>query len=88
MPPPTHELIASPFLDEYLVLRPGNDNGGQIPLARFLELSKTASTGTEAPQWLLDGARQAWGLGLPAHRPLREPDLVRAPSPYGMARAS
>lgn len=88
MTAPTHELIASPFLDEYLVLRPGNDNGMQIPLARYLELSKAASTGSDAPQWLVDGARQAWGLDLPAHRPLCDAVLVRAPSPYGMARAS
>lgn len=26
-----HELIASPFLDEHLVLRPGHDTGVQIP---------------------------------------------------------
>ncbi|WP_406476250.1 hypothetical protein [Streptomyces sp. NBC_01615] len=44
-----HQLIASPFLDEYLVLRPGHDTGVQIPLARYLELSKAATTGEDAP---------------------------------------
>ncbi|KUO20532.1 radical SAM protein [Streptomyces dysideae] len=83
-----HQLIASPFLDEYLVLRPGHDAGVQIPLTRYLELSKVASTGDDAPQWLVDAARQAWRLDLPSDRPLRETVLVRAPSPYGMARAS
>jgi len=83
-----HELIASPFLDEYLVLRPGHDTGVQIPLARYLELSKAARTGDDAPQWLVDAAQRAWALDLPSHRPLRDTVLVRAPSPYGMARAS
>ncbi|WP_405948895.1 radical SAM protein [Streptomyces prunicolor] len=83
-----HQLIASPFLDEYLVLRPGHDTGVQIPLARYLELSKAASTDDDAPQWLVDAAHQAWSLELPAHRPLRDTVLVRALSPYGMARAS
>ncbi|GHE32087.1 radical SAM protein [Streptomyces capitiformicae] len=83
-----HELIASPFLDECLVLHPGHDAGVQIPLARYLELSKAASTGDDSPQWLVDAARQAWRLDLPSDRPLRDTVLVRAPSPYGMARAS
>ncbi|MDH2387648.1 radical SAM protein [Streptomyces sp. HNM0663] len=88
MSAPTHSLVVSPFLGEHLVLRPGNDDGVQIPLTRYLELSKAASTGTEAPRWLVDGARQAWGLDLPGHRPLRDTVIVRAPSTYGMARAS
>lgn len=88
MPVPTHSLVVSPFLDEYLVLRPGHDDGVQIPLARYLELSKAASTGAAAPLWLVDGARQAWGLDLPEHLPLRDKVIVRAPSAYGMSRAS
>ncbi|MFF3653333.1 radical SAM protein [Streptomyces sp. NPDC002181] len=88
MPEPTHSLVVSPFLDEYLVLRPGHDDGVQIPLARYLELSKAASTGAEAPAWLVDGARQAWGLDLPEGEPLRDKVLVRALSTYGMSRAS
>ncbi|MFG3048931.1 hypothetical protein ACGFZR_28905 [Streptomyces sp. NPDC048241] len=88
MSAPAHQLIVSPFLGEYLVLRPGDDNGVQIPLKRYLELSSGASAGIEAPYWLVDSVRQAWGLDLPAHRPLRDSVLVRAPSPYGMARAS
>ncbi|MFD4541419.1 hypothetical protein [Streptomyces bauhiniae] len=47
MPAPAYQLIVSPFLGEYLVLRPGDDNGVQIPLARYLELSRGASTGAE-----------------------------------------
>jgi len=83
-----HQLIASPFLDEYFVLRPGHDTGVQISLARYLELSKAASVDADAPHWLIDGVSQALGLDLPSHRPLRDTVLVRAPSPYGMARAS
>ncbi|MFJ8730263.1 radical SAM protein [Streptomyces bauhiniae] len=88
MSAPAHQLIVSPFLGEYLVLRPGDDNGVQIPLKRYLELSRSASADAEAPHWLVEGARQAWGFDLPAHRPLQDSVLVRAPSPYGMARAS
>lgn len=89
MPAPTYDLISSPFLNEYVVLRPGHDSGVQIPLARYLELSNAASTGGDPPQWLVNVARTAWALDLTAaDRPLRDTVLVRAPSPYGMARAS
>src|SRR5882757_366255 len=83
-----HELIASPFLDEYLVVRPGHDGGVQIPLARYLELSKAASLGHDVPTWLADASRQAWGLGFDTSRPLADTVLIRPLSPYGMSRAS
>ncbi|MEV0440960.1 radical SAM protein [Streptomyces spectabilis] len=88
MSAPTHELIASPFLDEYLVLRPGHDDGVQIPLGRYLELSKASSTGSAPPQWLVEGASQVWGVALDPVRPLTDSVIVRSPSEYGMARAS
>ena len=88
MSAPSHELIASPFLDDYLVLRPGHDRGVQIPHVRYLEISKAASAGDVTPPWLISAVGRAWAFDLDPHRPLGDTVHVRAPSPYGLARAS
>lgn len=83
-----HQLIASRFLDDYLVLRPGHAGGVQISHARFGNVHAATRAGDPAPQWLIDAARQAWALDLDAGRPLHETTLVREPSTYGFSRAS
>ncbi|WP_181785496.1 radical SAM protein [Streptomyces phytophilus] len=82
-----HEIIVSPFLDDYLVLRPDRTAGIKIPLTRYLELKQAVDTGDTIPGWLVDAGRWAWDLRL-ADKPAAGTVLVRSPSPYGYARAS
>ncbi|MFC5246502.1 radical SAM protein [Streptomyces nigrescens] len=86
-PTRTHDLIVSPFLDEYLVLRPGDVSGVKIKGHHYLELQQRAHTEAPLPAWLHSAARRRWGLNL-ADRPVRESLLIRDPSPYGHGRAS
>ena len=81
-----HVLIASPFLDSHLVVRPGDPRGLKIAAQRYEEL-RQATAGRVVPSWLADAARRCWGLDV-ADRPVSRTVLVRAPSPYGYARAS
>ena len=81
-----HELIASPFLGHYLVVRPGRPNGMKIPYARFKELAQ-ADPGATSPAWLTAAARQAWDLNL-TDRSRYGAVLVRPESPFGYGRAS
>jgi MoaA/NifB/PqqE/SkfB family radical SAM enzyme len=81
-----YELIASPFLDDYLVLRPGSTQGVKIPHRYYTQLSQ-ATAGEKCPGWLVDAVRRRWDLDLTAH-PLAGTVLVRTPSPYGYGRAS
>jgi uncharacterized Fe-S cluster-containing radical SAM superfamily protein len=57
---PLHTLIASPFMGEYMVVRPGHRRGLTIPQAKYLQLA-----GAEVfPDWLVAAAQQAWGMDL------------------------
>ncbi|MEU7045422.1 hypothetical protein AB0A77_30805 [Streptomyces varsoviensis] len=79
-----HDLIVSPFLTDYLVLRPGDPRGMKIQRHHYLELCEGAHT---LPSWLCNAAHRRWGLDLTSAGP-GEALLVRAPSPYGHGRAS
>jgi MoaA/NifB/PqqE/SkfB family radical SAM enzyme len=79
------ELIASPFLDDFLVLRQGNPQGLKIPSSKYRELEQPA--GVLCPPWLVDAVRRAWGLDI-AGLALEDVVLVRRPSRYGYGRAS
>jgi len=81
-----HTLIASPFLDDYLVLRPDDQRAVKIGAGRYRDLLD-AATDAPCPPWLVDAARQRWGLDL-AGRALADAVLMRQPSPYGYGRAS
>ncbi len=59
-----NELIASPFLDEYLVLRPGSTQGLKIPLHRYSRLRQAAAGGEVCPGWLSDPVQRLWGLDI------------------------
>ena len=81
-----HELIVSPFMGEYLVLRPGSPHGLKIPHSKYLQLRQTAADGV-CPAWLADAARTAWNLEI-SERAVNHAVIVRTPSPYGYGRAS
>ncbi|MDX2849298.1 radical SAM protein [Streptomyces sp. PA03-3a] len=81
-----HDLIASPFMDGHLLLRPGQYSGLRVGAARFKELAD-AGRGSAIPEWATDAARKAWGVNL-AGRTLGQSILVREPSTYGYVRAS
>jgi len=83
-----HALIASRFLEDHFVLRPGSRQGVRIPAARFEELRRgAADAGASVPDWLAEAVRLRWGMEA-AGRGLADTVLVRTPSPYGYGRAS
>jgi MoaA/NifB/PqqE/SkfB family radical SAM enzyme len=81
------ELVASPFLDHYLLLRHGSQRGLKIPRHRYDELRKAVADDRPCEPWLVDEARSAWGMDFAEYR-VSEMVQVRAPSSYGYARAS
>ncbi|MHA6758751.1 radical SAM protein [Streptacidiphilus sp. PAMC 29251] len=81
-----HELIASPFLDGHLILRPGRAQGLRVGSGRYQQLL-TASSESAVPPWLADAARIAWEVDLDG-RQLADAVLVRPPFVLGYGRAS
>jgi len=81
-----HEVIVSPFLDDYLVVRPGDTRAMRIGAQRYRDLLESAP-GIACPAWLVDAVRRRWDLDL-AEQPLADAVLVREPSPLGYGRAS
>lgn len=83
-----HALIASPFLTDFLVLKPDSQRAVKIGSRKFDELL-AASTDPDVlcPAWLSDAARQRWGVDVAGQR-LVEAVKVREPSPLGYGRAS
>jgi MoaA/NifB/PqqE/SkfB family radical SAM enzyme len=79
-----HEVIVSPFLGSYAVLRPGAANGMKISRARYEEI---ASADGRGPRWFTDAVRRAWRVDI-SERPLRETTLVRPETAHGYGRAS
>lgn len=53
-----HELIASPFLGNYIVIRPGRRNGVAIPRIKYMELVE-AVPDEIIPAWLTAAAHRA-----------------------------
>lgn len=82
-----HEVIASPFLDSHLVLRPGSPSGLKVPFNKYKELESTAENDEACPAWLVEHVHRAWGVDL-AGRPVSGTVLIRTPSPHGYGRAS
>ncbi len=74
-----HDLIVSPFLGEYLIVRPGDARGLRISNARYRELRTAVSS--PAPPWLTDASWRAWGTEAGTI-------LVRPESPLGYGKAS
>lgn len=72
-----YELIAAPFLNEFLLLRPGYRRGVRLSAARFADLA-TADPREVVPDWLARTAATGWQVRL-AGRPLGQAVLVRRP---------
>jgi hypothetical protein len=81
--PVMHELIASPFLGNHLLIRPGQRNGVKIPQSAYAALSRAQI----CPDWLVDAAERAWGIDL-SGQPVADAVLIRGESPLGYGRAS
>ena len=77
-----HELIASPFLDSHLVVRPGDPRGLKIAAQRYEEL-RQATAGHVVPSWLADAARRCWGLDVADRLVKIKPRRATATRPTG-----
>ncbi|RBM07320.1 radical SAM protein [Streptomyces sp. PT12] len=82
-----HKVIVSPFLDGFLAVQPGNAAGIRLPESHYSELRSLTGTESPCPSWLVNAAREAWGLEL-EHESANGALLVREPSEYGFGRAS
>jgi MoaA/NifB/PqqE/SkfB family radical SAM enzyme len=82
----THQLIASPYPEGHLVVRPGYDGALRIGAARYAEL-RDAPAGTPVPAWLTEAVRAGWGMDITG-RPIGGTIMVRPETRYGYARAS
>jgi len=82
------DLLAAPFLGQYLLLRPGSTDGVQLPRGHFDQLVQAAAEGGSHPPWLAELAGQTWHLNLPDTAPINGRVLVREESPLGYGRAS
>ena len=82
------DLLAAPFLGQYLLLRPGSTDGVQLPRGHFDQLVQAAAEGGSCPPWLAELARQTWHVNLPDAAPINGCVLVREESALGYGRAS
>ncbi|MEU6057015.1 radical SAM protein [Streptomyces sp. NPDC047097] len=82
-----HQVIASPQGDKFVIARPGERKGMQIPHAMYRELSSAVDYGQPIPGWLADAARQAWAIEL-AGQPAADNLLVRPLTPLNYSRAT
>jgi hypothetical protein len=83
-----HRLIASPFLDDYLIVQPGSVAGIKVSHRQYAELKQATGQGDSAPEWLIDTTQQRWALDLPADRPVGDYLLVREKADPQYSRAS
>ncbi|MET8697801.1 radical SAM protein [Kitasatospora sp. NPDC004723] len=81
-----HDLIASPFLEGHVAVRPGRHEGLRLGVGRYRELLDAPPQAT-VPGWLVKAARSAWGVALDG-RQLDGTVLVRQPTALGYGRAS
>lgn len=82
-----HDLIASPFLEQHLLLRPGSPGGLLLPEAQYEELRGLNPAGS-APGWLSGAVSDQWADLDVTGRATGEFLLVRQPSAWGYSRAS
>ncbi|MGH3833556.1 MAG: hypothetical protein ACRDRS_24495, partial [Pseudonocardiaceae bacterium] len=81
-----HKLIASPFLGNYIAVRPGYPNGMKIPPTKYEDLTHAAPDDT-VPVWLARAVHHAWDLDI-FNESLSEAVLIRPQSQFGYGRAS
>lgn len=82
-----HELLATPFGERRLVLRPGSAKAVQLPRARFEELRALAAGPGMMPPWLTGPVQAQWNLDL-AGRRVGDVLLLRQAGPYEFSRAT
>ena len=82
----THQLIASPYPEGHVVVRPGYDGAVRTGAAQYAEL-RDAPPDAALPPWLAEAARAGWGIDLADHVTAGTV-LVRPETTYGYARAS
>lgn len=82
-----HRLIASPFLKQHLLVRPGSRGGVLLPAPRYEEL-RALDPAEPSPSWFADSIRDQWADLDLVGRPAGEYPLVRQPSTWGYSRAS
>ncbi|MEU9401328.1 radical SAM protein [Streptomyces sp. NPDC048242] len=82
-----HQLIAAPFLERHVLVRPGSRGGALLPEPRYNEL-RALDPGEPAPPWLAGAITAQWPDLDVAHQLLGEFLLVRRPSPWGYGKAS
>ncbi|MEU7200235.1 radical SAM protein [Streptomyces sp. NPDC045470] len=82
-----HDLIAAPFQDHHLILRPGSQRAVKIGAARYADLEHAVATGRHLPGWLADVALRAWGVDT-ADRTADTAVLIRARGPFEFSRAT
>jgi MoaA/NifB/PqqE/SkfB family radical SAM enzyme len=82
----THQLIASPYPEGHIVVRPGYDGALRIGAARYAELRDSPAE-APVPSWLAESARTGWGIDLTGCTACST-ILVRPETRYGYARAS
>ncbi|WP_055495559.1 hypothetical protein [Streptomyces sp. TP-A0356] len=56
-----HDLIASPFLEQHVLLRPGHKDGLLLPEENYEEL-RAHDPAQPAPAWLAHAVRDQWGM--------------------------
>lgn len=72
----THQLIASPYPEGHVVVRPGYEGAIRIGAGRYAEL-RDAPSDAGIPAWLTGPARVGWGIDL-TRRLIGDTVLVRA----------
>ncbi len=82
----THQLIASPYPEGHVVVRPGCDGAVRIGAARYAAL-RDAPPDAPVPGWLTEPVRAGWGTDLTGC-PVGDTILVRPETGFGYARAS
>ncbi|MCJ1677583.1 radical SAM protein [Streptomyces sp. APSN-46.1] len=82
-----HDLIAAPYEDEHLLLRPDSPRAVKIPYAKYAELQRAMAAADPVPGWLADVARRAWGFDLTG-RPVAGAVLVRPRSRFRYNRGT
>jgi sulfatase maturation enzyme AslB (radical SAM superfamily) len=80
------QLIASPYPDGHVLVRPGREGGVRIGEAIFAQL-RDAAPDAVVPAWLAEAARNGLGADVDG-QPIAGTIMVRPETPHGYARAS
>ncbi|MFC5218843.1 radical SAM protein [Streptomyces coerulescens] len=82
-----HQLIATPFGERRLILRPGSTKAVQLPHDKFNELRTLATVPNTVPQWLVNAVHAQWHIDLTG-RSVDDVLLVRQAGPFKVSRTT